>query len=103
MIKGVKMNFEGDTTRLEEAIDNVSPQKELEHVEAMRVEKESPIPRDEYLTIKQIGALLHISRSTIWRYSKLGILKPLRLGSRIRFARSDVDNYLMTEEGHGEH
>lgn len=100
----IKQKFERDTTKLEEALESVSPRmrKELEHVEVQRDEKKSPFPEDEYLTIKQAGALLHVSRSTIWRYSKFGILKPRRLGSRILYARADIDSYLMKEEGHGE-
>jgi len=102
MIERIKVKMDGNMSRLEEVIDKVLPPIELRQVEAQRVEKKSPIPDSEYLTIRQVGALLHVSRSTIWRYSKLGILKPRRLGSRILYARADIDNYLMKEEGHGE-
>ena len=103
MIKKIKTGNTCDTTKLDAAVRDVSPLREFEREEVQYMENNSPIPADEYLTIKQVGALLHVSRSTIWRYSKLGILKPRRLGSRILFARADIDDYLMKEEGHGEH
>ena len=98
----IKQKTACDTTMLDEVLRDVSVEREFERQEVLQTEKKSPIPKDEYLTIKQVGAYLHISRSTIWRYSKLGILKPRRVGSRILFARADIDS-LMKEDGNGKH
>ena len=45
---------------------------------------------DELWTVQQVSQYLHRSRSTLWRYEQLGILKPIRVGRSVYFSRSDV-------------
>ncbi|MBR5038726.1 MAG: helix-turn-helix domain-containing protein [Prevotella sp.] len=75
--------------------------KELEK----RIEqvKSNPIPTDEYLTINQVGEYLKVCRTTVWKYSKAGILKPRKIGGRVLFARSDIDFYMRKEASHDKH
>ena len=104
MIKGVKTKISCETTKLAEVVaQGVSLERDFELEELQLMENSSPIPKDEYLTIDQVAAYLHINRVTIWRYRKQGLLKPRRIGNRILFARADIDNYLMKDEDHGEH
>ena len=99
MIKRFKTKINDDAKRLDEVTSCIS----LCDIEAQHKEISSPTPPGEYLTIKQAGKYLHVNRTTIWRYSKQGLLKPRRIGCHVLFARADIDNYLMREEGHGEH
>lgn len=63
----------------------------------------TPVPEGEYLTIKEVSAYLKICRTSIWQYSKMGILKPYKIGNRTLFARADIDDYLKSGKNHEEH
>jgi hypothetical protein len=43
-------------------------------------------PQDEYLTREEVADILKVSKVTVWQWSKptLGILKPHRLGNKVR-------------------
>ena len=45
---------------------------------------------EEFVTIKEAAKLLKVCRETIFRWTRMGILKPLRLGRNIRFRRRDL-------------
>lgn len=62
----------------------------------------TPIPEAKYLTVAEVGRYLNICRTTVWRYAKKGILKPRKIGSRVLFARADIDDYLNKEGGNDE-
>jgi excisionase family DNA binding protein len=50
---------------------------------------------EEYLTKKQIKALLQISYPTIDTWTEKGILKVYRIGTRKRYKRSEVEAALV--------
>ncbi|NBB27443.1 helix-turn-helix domain-containing protein [Cellulophaga sp. BC115SP] len=52
----------------------------------------SNVEEDVYLTREQVAKLLQVSEVTIWQWSKpdKGILKPYRIGCKVRFKRSEV-------------
>ncbi|TXE18578.1 helix-turn-helix domain-containing protein [Psychroserpens burtonensis] len=50
----------------------------------------------EYLTRKEVSELLKVSLGTIQNYVKKGYLKPLSIGRRVLFKRSDVENALIS-------
>ena len=54
----------------------------------------------EYLTTREVGLLLHLSRTTIWRYEQQGILKPYLIGNKRLFARADIDELLKKGGSH---
>lgn len=54
----------------------------------------SQIPPKEYLTIRQTCELLNICRSTLWRWQKEGVLKPIKIKGRVMFARSGIDELM---------
>lgn len=58
----------------------------------------SQIPPKEYLTIRQTCEHLNVCRSTLWRWQKEGVLKPIKIKGRVMFARSGIDK-LMQEGG----
>lgn len=71
------------------------PVEELSIVlEELQHQLSGPIPDGEYLSITEVCQYLKVERTTVWRYSKRGILKPRKIGYKILYARADIDDYL---------
>lgn len=49
---------------------------------------------DEYLTVAEVGALLHLHIMTVYNLVKKGRLEAVRIGTRIRVPRTAVDKFL---------
>lgn len=54
-----------------------------------------PIQPTEYLTRKKVAEMFDVDISTVANWCKNGKLRPLALGSRIYFLRSDIDACLI--------
>lgn len=54
-----------------------------------------PAEPKEYLTRQQVAAMFDVDLSTIHNWCKSGKLKPLGLGSRVYFLRSDIEECLI--------
>lgn len=54
-----------------------------------------PIQTVEYLTRQQVAQIFDVDISTIHNWCKSGKLRPLGLGSRVYFLRSDIENSLI--------
>lgn len=68
-------------------------QKSVETAISNTLNTPKPVTKqDEYLTINQISELLSISLPTIWAYRKKGLLPFKRIGKRVLFSRSEVEN-----------
>lgn len=52
---------------------------------------------DEYLTTKEVMALLRVSRITIWRWVKDGILKQTKVGGKLLYPKSELNKMLETD------
>jgi predicted DNA-binding transcriptional regulator AlpA len=50
------------------------------------------VEEEAYLTREQVAKMLQISQITAWQWSKpeKGILKPYRIGNKVRYKRSEV-------------
>lgn len=48
--------------------------------------------KDQYYTVKELAALLHVTQATIYNFSKQGKLSPVKIGSRTVFSRSAVND-----------
>lgn len=46
---------------------------------------------DELLTIEELCELLKVSKMTLYRWDKLGILKKIEVGGKRRYRKSDVE------------
>lgn len=46
---------------------------------------------DELLTIDEVCELLKVSKMTLYRWDKLGILKKIEVGGKRRYRKSDVE------------
>ena len=53
-----------------------------------------PTPPNEYLTRKEVAKLFNVDISTIHNWCKSNRLKPLGIGSRVYFLRSDIEQSL---------
>lgn len=53
----------------------------------------------QWVTRKEVSQILSISLVTISDWSKKGILKPYRIGNRIRFKRKEVEQALTKING----
>lgn len=70
--------------------------KELKSLLKKQDESSKKIINDEiYFTRKQLAAKFDVELSTIHNWCKKGYLKPLGIGNRVYFKKSDVDQALM--------
>ncbi len=58
-------------------------------------EQFTPKHPEIWMNRKDVGELLGISVVTIHNWSKDGILKPYKIGTRVRFKRSDIEQTLL--------
>ena len=49
---------------------------------------------NEFLTSKEVMELLHIGRTTLWKYIKSGRLKPRQIMRKYLFLRKEIDELL---------
>jgi len=62
-----------------------------------RREKPEPINPEEYLTPAEIAGVLKISLVTLWSWDKKNITRPLRIGNKKLYRRSDVEKIMSHE------
>lgn len=55
-----------------------------------------PVQPTEYLTRHQVAKMFGVNISTVHNWSKAGLLKPLGLGSRVYFLRTDIEESLIS-------
>lgn len=94
-------NAEGNLAKAAEIVCSLS-HEELQEL-ANEVQNKlncTPIPEGKYLTIEEVCQYLKVGRTTVWRYSKAGILKPKKIGYKTLFARADIDDYLKNGMSH---
>jgi excisionase family DNA binding protein len=53
-----------------------------------------PDKKEEYLTRLQVCEMLNVDQSTIWRWDKSGYLAAIKIGGKIRYRMSDIENLL---------
>ena len=46
------------------------------------------------MTIAEVSSLLRVSRNTLHRWSKSGYLQPIKIGGRVRYLKSDIENFI---------
>lgn len=63
-----------------------------------RKRKEAEKEADTYLTANEVADKFSVSKPTLWRWDKIGYLKPVRVGRKPYYRRSDVEALLHTDE-----
>ncbi|MCU4158382.1 helix-turn-helix domain-containing protein [Carboxylicivirga sp. A043] len=51
---------------------------------------------EEYLTRDEASKILKVSLPTLWHWNNKGILKPYRIGNKIRYKKSEIDSCLIS-------
>lgn len=60
----------------------------------MPIQQKKDEAESEYLTVKEVGKLLSVSRVTLNTWGKNGKLKPVSMGRNLRYRKSDVNNLM---------
>ena len=59
-----------------------------------------PAPKeDRLLSADEAASLLKVGSVTLWRWAKMGYLKPVKAGRKVHYWQSAIDNLLKTKEG----
>jgi hypothetical protein len=66
-------------------------------IEAGKQEKPESRDPEEYLTPAQYAEVLKISLVTLWSWDKKGITRPLRIGTKKLYRRSDLEKILCND------
>ncbi|ERM80314.1 hypothetical protein P872_13865 [Rhodonellum psychrophilum GCM71 = DSM 17998] len=59
------------------------------------------LPKEEYLSRKEVAELLKIELSTLHNWCKKGKLQPYGIGNRVYFLRSDIEKAMKPLNGSG--
>ena len=49
---------------------------------------------ETYLSATDVTKMLRINRSTLWRWAQSQYLVPIKIGGKIRYKRSDIDQII---------
>ncbi len=58
-----------------------------------------PENNEKLLSKEEVMERFGVSRSTLWRWSQIGYLKPVKIGVGIRYKANDVENLLKKKGG----
>ncbi len=80
----------------------LSMKKKLALIESTKVEEFNKsaaidmklIQSKEFLSIKEVCLLIGVSRMSLNRYMNIGLIEPIRIGSRVIIKRESIDNLL---------
>lgn len=61
------------------------------------LEKSKPI-EEKYLSAEETAQMLGVDKSTLWRWNKCGYLTNIKVGSKVRYRLTDVEE-LMKKKG----
>jgi excisionase family DNA binding protein len=53
----------------------------------------------EWLTAKEVGEIFKVSAKTVNRWRRDGLLRGVKIGNVVRFARQDVDDFANRSRG----
>jgi len=75
-------------------------------IEERRYERTPNNKKDRYLTRRQLSELLSVDNATLYRWSRSGELPSYRLGGRVFYKESDIEDKLVKipnlKDGRGE-
>ena len=56
--------------------------------------KECEVKDETFLSVEETAKELRVTKPTLWRWDKDGYLKPVKIGGRVFYRRSDIDKLL---------
>lgn len=86
------MVYEIEASDLEQLITNAVTAAMERYTSSITPTRDANNDSDELMTVRQVSQYLHRSRSTLWRYEQLGILKPIRKGRGVYYSRANVQS-----------
>ena len=51
-------------------------------------------PESTYITINEASEMLHVGKSTLWRWHKMGYLSHREIGGKRLYLKNDIDSIL---------
>ena len=86
------LKFEDLPKALELVIERLnSLEKKLEFING----KFQPTPTEELMTRDEVSEYLKVSLTTIWIWSKKGILNSYRIGNKVYYKKIEIENTLV--------
>ena len=88
--------------KLNDALRTIFKEVVMEQMSALQAEKQPTQPKDTRATIRGIRGLatyLGVSTATAQRLKSLGLVPYSRIGNRVYFCPSEVDEALKVKEG----
>ncbi len=59
-----------------------------------------PAPKeDRLLSADEAAKQLNVTAVTLWRWGKMGYLKPIKAGRKVHYWQSSIENFLKEQEG----
>ena len=74
-------------SKIEQKLDSILDDK----TNSLKVEV-----HEQLLTTAQVAEMLQVTRQTLHVWNKKGVLKGVRIGTRIRYKLSEVENYIQS-------
>ena len=75
----------------------------LSIIDKMKQAQDHEQQTESYMTPDEVARVFDVTKNTLWRWDKIGYLKPVRCGRRLHYKRSDVtrllDGYTCPAEG----
>lgn len=87
--EGANFIIQVSASDLKEVIKNLYAEEAQRTREALEANREKPT-----LTRKQTAKQLGVTLSTLWRWEKSGYLKPVKIGSKVMYRPTDVEEML---------
>lgn len=75
---------------LKEAVGEIYKAEKANTAAAIAAHRERPT-----LTRVEAARLLNITKETLWRWAKSGYLKPVKIGAKVLYRASDIDEILL--------
>ena len=54
--------------------------------------KERVETEEKFLSVDEVAKELRVSKPTLWRWGKIGYLKPKRIGRKVVYSQRDIEN-----------
>lgn len=90
--------MKGSTRRIIRTALDADPDLGTEQVQAALAVLDGKAPRGEVeaqlLTVAQTGALLSLSRQSLWRLASDGVLCPIKVRGSTRYRRRDIEAFV---------
>lgn len=51
-----------------------------------------PFDARDYYTSAEVAAKWQVSKTSLWRYAKLGLIHPIKVDRTVRYSKKEIDN-----------